>query len=317
MRDSRRSDRRARPARGRCAAANAPTFISHASTDARFVAAIDRALQADKLKTWVDRSDIRFGALLRDQLLEAIRGSRAVVLVWSKAAFKSRWVMAEIFMAYYLDRFIIPCALDATPLPQFLANSVYLDRRHEKRRLLQELGRAVRSAPAGANKPAAVMVSETPDLQTWIDRVGRAQYDVVAAAGNPKQAALLNRKVGADLRRLQKTTPLHPRVLNLAGYQCKNTYMLKHDPAIQAGRAPKDPLLQQGERYFFESLCVDPNDMSAINGLGNILFYERELDAAEFFHRSAIDRAKRTGRTYPAAQHDLALVLKFKQQPAA
>ena len=313
MRDSRQSDRRARTVGRRRSAANAPTFVSHASADAVFVAAIDRALRADKLKTWIDQSDIQVGDLLRDQLLEAIRGSRAVVLVWSKVASKSRWVMAEIFMAYYLDRFIIPCALDATPLPQFLGNLVYLYRGREKRRLLQELGRAVRSAPARANVPAAVIIGDTAELQSWTDRVSRAQYEVADAAGDPKQAFLLNRKVGTDLRRLQKTAPLHPRVLNLAGYQCKNTYMLKHDPAIQAGRAPKDRLLQQGERHFFESLCVDPNDIEAINGLGNILFYERELDAAEFFHRAAIDRAKRTCRRYPAAEHDLALVLRFKQ----
>ena len=97
----------------------------------------------------------------------------------------------------------------------------------------------------------------------------------------------------------------------------RSTYALKHAPAIQAGRAPADPLLQKGERCFFESLCVDPDDISAINGLGNILFYERELDAAEFFHRAAIDRAKRARQPYPAAEHDLALVLRFKQQPAA
>jgi TIR domain len=205
MRDSRRVDTSARPARGR-RAANAPSFISHASADERFVTVIDRALQTDKLKTWVDRSDIRFGALLRDQLLEAIRGSRALVLVWSKAAFKSRWVTAEIFMAYYLDRFIIPCALDATSLPQFLANSVYLDRRREKHRLLQELGRAVRTAPAGANMPAAVMVSETADLQAWIDRVGRAQYDVV---GNSEKSQAGRPSAGAQPRGLSMQEHLH------------------------------------------------------------------------------------------------------------
>jgi hypothetical protein len=58
-------------------------LISQAYADARFVTALDRALQADKLKTWIDRSDIRFGDLLREQLLQAIRSSSAVVPVWS------------------------------------------------------------------------------------------------------------------------------------------------------------------------------------------------------------------------------------------
>jgi hypothetical protein len=54
------------------------------------------------------------------------------VLLWSEAAFKSRWVMAEIFMALHLERFIIHRVLDTTPLPQFLANVAYLDHQRDK-----------------------------------------------------------------------------------------------------------------------------------------------------------------------------------------
>ena len=49
--------------------------------------------------------------------------------------------------------------------------------------------------------------------------------------------------------------------------------------------------------------------------LGSILFYERELDAAEFLQRRAIDfYLRRTGKIYEAAQHDLDMVLGLKQQ---
>src|SRR5262249_10331444 len=89
-----RTARGSRPARGRRAAAARPTaFISHASADAKFVQGLDHALQADKIKTWVDSADIHYGALLRHQLTTSIRASTVVVLVWSKAAAKSRWVM--------------------------------------------------------------------------------------------------------------------------------------------------------------------------------------------------------------------------------
>lgn len=93
--------------------------------------------------------------------------------------------------------------------------------------------------------------------------------------------------------------------------------MFRHWAAIQAGRAPKDPVLQTGERCFFEALCVDPSDPSALNGLGTILMFERELDAAEFFQRRAIDLVKRTGGEYAAAQHDLDLILYYKRQNTA
>ena len=105
-------------------------------------------------------------------------------------------------------------------------------------------------------------------------------------------------------------------ILNLLGYQCKNDYMFAHWGEIQAGRAPRDPLLYQGEQKFFKALCVDPSDVSGVNGLGSILILERELDAAEFFVRRAIDLTKVEGGDYMAAEHDLKLILTYKRKPA-
>lgn len=291
-------------------------FISHASANADFAEVLDGALQADKLKTWVDRSNVRFGAMLRNQIRAALQDSRVLVPVWSKAAHDSRWVMSEIFTAFYLQRFIVPCVLGTTPLPQFLANAAYLDRRRDNARIGPELCRAVRAAPDTANEAAPVMVSQTSEVQGLIDGVAAGQYVVLANVGKDmKKATEDNHIVGDALRTLQTAAPLHPMVLNLAGYQCKNDYMLKHWDAIQAGQAPTDPLLGRGERYFFDSLCVNPNDESAINGLGSILYYERELDAAEFFQRCALDKYfRRTGQVYDAAQHDLESVLWLKNR---
>lgn len=133
-------------------------FISHASKDSRWASRLVDSLKADGLPPWIDHSDVRFGQLLRNELTSAIQASRVLVLVWSKAASASRWVIAE------------------------------------------------------------------------------------------------------------------------------------------------------------ESLGVQPMDASALNGLGSILMFERELDAAEFFQRRAIAVMKRAGRKYPEAQHDLDLVLYFKRK---
>jgi Flp pilus assembly protein TadD len=82
---------------------------------------------------------------------------------------------------------------------------------------------------------------------------------------------------------------------------------------FQPGRAPDDPLLAQAEQRFFETLAIDPTDPSALNGLGSILMYRRDLEAAEFFILAAIAQADRQNIDYPAAQHDLALVRRFKR----
>src|SRR5438132_13126552 len=100
-------------------------FISHASKEARFAKQLVETLERHGLKAWIDDSDVRFGALLREALQSAICKCRVVVLVWSKAASESRWVMAEMFTALHSGRFIIPCVLDRTPLPQFLQNTAW------------------------------------------------------------------------------------------------------------------------------------------------------------------------------------------------
>jgi len=46
---------------------------------------------------------------------------------------------------------------------------------------------------------------------------------------------------------------------------------------------------------------------------GSILMYRRDLEAAEFFILAAIAQADRQNIDYPAAQHDLAVVRRFKR----
>ena len=88
--------------------------------------------------------------------------------------------------------------------------------------------------------------------------------------------------------------------------------MVRYWDAIQAWRSPRDPLLDESAKRFLETLALDPTGYEALNGLGNIKFFKRDLDAAEFFHRSAIEEASRRNVTYHEAEEDLALVQRFK-----
>ena len=49
------------------------------------------------------------------------------MLLWSGAARQSRWVQKEWDFAYEQRKIIVPYRLDATPLPDVLANIVYVD----------------------------------------------------------------------------------------------------------------------------------------------------------------------------------------------
>jgi len=281
-------------------------FISHASADSRTTKSLVRVLEADSLTTWADYSAMRFGKLLVPEIHNAIRDARLFVLLWSKSARKSRWVAMEILVAFHRKKFIVPCVLDDCPLPQFLANSAYLDRRREKATLGAQLSRAVRTAPAGPTKVAPLVRGSSEIVDGLARAIGLGQYAVLeAVVHDRKRAESANNSVDSALQHLHNMAPEDPMVINLTAYQQKNTYTLKYWDQIQAGRAPKDRLLARAEHNFFDVLFTNPSDASAINGIGTVLFYERELEAAAFFQRRAAALAKRQGMDYQAAKADL------------
>jgi TIR domain len=291
------------------------TFISHSSKDTSQSVRIEKALEKDGHDVWLDRSDIRLGVLLRAELQSAIRRSQALVLVWSKAAAASRWVAAEILTSFHLKRFIIPCVVDNTPLPQFLDNTVYLDFRANPKTALRSLRRAVADVPRTANTFSKVMSSQSPDLQEMVRLIAQTQdVELDRLGGDLAGAREVHAVVDAAMKKVEKRWRLDLSILNLAGYHRKNAYMLKHWHAIQAGRPPKDPLLRRAEQFFFEALFVNPTDCSALNGLGSVLILERELEAAEFFVRRAIAIAKKKKLAYSDAEHDLAMITYYKKQ---
>ncbi len=295
-----------------------PAFVSHSSADAGLAKSVKRALEAAGFGVWLDSSDIRLGVLLRNELHEAIQKSGAVVLLWSKAASQSRWVAAEILTAFHMDRFIIPCAVDDAPLPQFLDSSVHLDLRKNEAEALRQLGRAVEKAPKQANLIPLRMASASAELKQAIETMAAAQKEVTdpLMRRDLKRAAEVQQVLDPVMKQAEEVWRYELMILCLAGYHRKNAYMVKHWDAIQAGRAPKDPLLQEAERRFFEALFVYPLDMSGLDGLGSILILERELDAAEFFVRRAIALAEERGINYSAAKHNLELILRYKGQRA-
>jgi Flp pilus assembly protein TadD len=295
-------------------------FISHSSEDAGIAEKVQKILGDAGLTLWLDRSTLRYGVLLRDELLAALRGSRVTILLWSKAASKSRWVASEFLSAYHMDHFIIPVRLDKTRLPQFLQNTVYLDVGRSGEQVLESLPRAVREAPDGANRFSPIMASPTHEQnQTGYNIAAIQQKELALIPGELAEARKVHAEADVMVRQAEKQWKYNSMILALSGYHRKNAYLLKHWEAIEAGRPPQDALLLRAEARFFETLFVNPEDPSGLNGLGSTLMLERELYAAEFFILRAIEFAKRAGGAYPEAEHDLALVRRYltERPPAA
>jgi hypothetical protein len=289
-------------------------FLSHSSRDLELAAELERELEATGLNVWLDDSEIRLGKLLGPELQSSILNSRVLVLIWSAAAAESRWVNSEWVMALHQDRPILAYALDETPLPQCLRNTVYLDA-WRVTDAAAKLARAIEQSEGGRTPLAPLMRSASQELTQAIAVIREGQAAMTGQLGERQlgKAAELQGLLDPVMEHAVTTWPLDPVIVNLHGYHLKNAFMLEHWDAIQAGRSPKDEQLDRSERCFFETLGIDPTDPSALNGLGTILIYQRDLDAAEFFILAALAEAKKRGiESYAEAEHDLQLVRRFK-----
>jgi TIR domain-containing protein len=292
-------------------------FVSHSSANRTIATEVESGLQARGLRIWLDEADIHLGSLLRQELQTSIRRCHVLLLLWSKPASASRWINAEWLIAFHLGKFILPCTLDEEPLPQCLESTVFLNIKELQQSDIERLARAIKEAPSSPNRIGSVMRSQESALTQAIDAIRDGQQTLTDHLGrrDVAKASEVQSLLDDVMEHATNQWPFDPMIVNLSGYHLKNAYMVKHWAAIQAGRGPRDELLGQAERRFFESLWIDPTDPSALNGLGSILMLERELDASEFFIRAAIAAAKKRGMaSYEPAEQDLETVLYYKNQ---
>jgi Flp pilus assembly protein TadD len=291
------------------------TFISHASQDEDFAVRLGKSLEAEGLSVWLDHANIRGGGLLVPELMQALQGARNIVVLWSEYSSKSQWVSTEWTSVVNLnhqkgtsvEKGVTPCLLDKTPLAIFLLNYVFCDFQISYDTGLQHLLRALKKivdtpAPAPYNPP------------DFVEKIYSGQKAVLASlsAGNLAQAKELQGQINSVVDAARRQNPNDLYILNLAGYHKKNEYMIRHWKEFQAGKAPKDALLDEAMQTFFMALSIEPEDPSALNGIGNVFILRRDLDAAEFYVGRALERSKQEHLSYEAAEHDLELIKRLK-----
>jgi TIR domain len=285
-------------------------FISHAGKDTTQAETIEAALGAKR--AWLDRSEIRLGALLGRELLSNLRASRALVLVWSKRAAQSPWVQSEWIAATNLGKPIVPIRLDKTALPQALSNALWGAGGKSFKETAAQLARTIRGGLAPGPSISPSMRLPNPKLEQEATRLAIAQSAMLDAfdSGSPAKARRLQRRLETQTTALFKKHPRDPRAATLWAYNEKNSVILEHDADIMAGIKVDDGRLEEARWRFLHGLWLDPLDPEALNGLGTIAWFGHDLDTAEFFVRAALRRLP----DYENAKHDLALILDLKRR---
>src|SRR5437870_1724363 len=102
-------------------------FMCHNKADKEFARALAVAFAEQGIGVWFDEWNLRPGDSITAGVERGLSEVDTIVVVWSKAASKSRWVQAEIRAS--LQRLfsdgsvrVIPIMLDDTRLPTLLAD---------------------------------------------------------------------------------------------------------------------------------------------------------------------------------------------------
>jgi TIR domain-containing protein len=286
-------------------------FISHSGKNTAQAETIEAGLGAKRV--WLDRSEIRLGALLGRELLANIRASRGLVLVWSKHAAQSPWVQSEWIAAANLGKPIVPVRLDKTPLPQSLGNTLWRQGGGASLEgFFDELARTIRDGLSLGPSISPSMRLPNPRLEAEVTRLALAQRTMFDDfyGGSQAKARRRQRRLETQTTALVKKYPRDPRAAALWAYNEKNSVILEHDDDIMAGIKVDDARLEEARWRFLHGLWLDPLDPEALNGLGTIAWFAHDLDTAEFFVRAALRRLP----DYADAKHDLNLILDLKRR---
>jgi len=166
--------------------AAARVFVSHSSEDAAAATALCEALEAEGLSCWIAPRDVAGGTPYAREITRAIRSARAVLLLLSRAACRSDYVLREIDLAASASVPVVAVRLEevrpSDDLAFYIGKEQWIDALHPPIRA--HLPR-IRAALATASRP----------------REGDAPE---AAWAPPREAAL--KALSSDLRRYQDLT---------------------------------------------------------------------------------------------------------------
>lgn len=106
-------------------------FISYSSEDSQFVDELVHKLKLRSVDVWYDKYEIKIGDSIVEKISDGIGASDWLLMCFSKASVKSKWVRQELNAAVALTvkrgAFILPVLIDAVEVPTILIDRKYAD----------------------------------------------------------------------------------------------------------------------------------------------------------------------------------------------
>jgi hypothetical protein len=106
-------------------------FISHTKQDKLAADAACAILEKNGIRCWIATRDVPFGSNYAQELGRAIKGCRAMLIIFSGHTNLSRHVLSEITLAFNEDKTLLPLRIEEIKLTEdmdyFLRNSNWLD----------------------------------------------------------------------------------------------------------------------------------------------------------------------------------------------
>lgn len=125
----------------------AGVFISHSSHDKYFLPLLERAFANVGVEVWIDQAYLKGGQRFAAEIEAAISRSDALVVLISASAALSEWVRREVEYAARTGKDVIPCRIDHSTLPDFLADLHCLDLSRDIMRGLVDLMDSLKLPP--------------------------------------------------------------------------------------------------------------------------------------------------------------------------
>jgi hypothetical protein len=126
-----------------------------------------------------------------------------------------------------------------------------------------------------------------PYRRAIIDKLSKEQYDAldVMRSDMPKAIRLVDENL-AGIAQALKSFPDEADLYALAGFGAKNVYA--SSKGVLSPEVRKQYLVK-ARMSFEQALRIDPKNAGAVNGMGNVLFYEGRFDDALRQHQEALN----------------------------